>query len=73
MNATLNGEVLRLRAIVKDEKKKREKAKLEAVAVTKRCSCAVKRLGDLQEAAEAREDGINKIIHDLKVKAKASE
>lgn len=46
--------------------------KLEAVAATKGCSRAMKRLGDLQEAAKVREDGLNKIIHDLEVKADAS-
>lgn len=65
LNATLEGEVLRLRAITKEERKNVEEAKIEAVAATERCSRAVKRVGDLREATVAREDGLNKLISDL--------
>lgn len=61
-----------MRVVADEEKKKGEEAKFEAVEVIGRCTLAVKRLGDIQEAAEAREDGLNKIIHDLEAKAKAS-
>lgn len=70
LNATLENEVARLRAIVEEEKKKADEVKAEVVVETEKCSRTVKRLGDLREAAEAREDGLSKIINDFEAKVK---
>lgn len=68
LTAILENEIVHLRGEIDAEKKRTETVKMEAIAMIDRCSHVVKRMDDLQAATEAREDGSNKVIIDLKIK-----
>lgn len=70
LNVNLEAEILKLRFAVEEEKKKKEEAKMEALAAVDRCSGRMKRLEDLRGATVARENGPNKVINDLEAKVK---
>lgn len=68
MNAILESEIVKLRTIAEEEKKKTDETRFKIVAATKRCDRVMKRLEDLRGATVVKEDGLNKVIKDLEAK-----
>lgn len=68
LNIVLEGETLRLRGEIKEERKKSVAARGETKAAVSKCERALKRHEDLRVATEVRVDALNKVISDLEIK-----
>lgn len=70
LTSTLEGETLRLRGEIEDERKKIAAAKAEADTAIWRCDRAVLRYEDHKATNEVREEGLSKVISELEAKVK---
>lgn len=68
LNTNLENEIVKLRTVAEEEKKRAGEARFEFVAVTKRCGCIMKRLEDIRKTTIVTEDGLNKVINELEAK-----